>query len=136
MNPQKRCNELWRKALLLGITQVAIQGQLLGTILTLIKVFQKQGVSGNPEQTKQPSAPKYPVNNPFRPLKEELQTLKPKKKLSPGWQLGLFVWRIETYQWDNTDSPHIYFPIGPQRQLVNFLIDTEAQMSIISSLDA
>jgi len=38
-----------------------------------IQAFEKQGVSGNLEQTKQLSAPEDPTNNPFRLLKEELQ---------------------------------------------------------------
>lgn len=62
--------------------------------------------------------------------------MKPRKRVRPRRQLGLPVQKIETYQWHNTDSPHIYVPVSPQRQLVNFLIDTEAQISIISSLDA
>ncbi|XP_074965396.1 uncharacterized protein LOC142064386 [Phalacrocorax aristotelis] len=80
VDPQKRHNGLWRKALALGIPRVAIRGQPTEIVLSLVRAFEKQRISGNPEQTKQPPTPKVLVNNPFSPFKEELQILKPKNE--------------------------------------------------------
>jgi len=53
-----------------------------------------------------------------------------KKQVMAGSQLGLLVWQVETYQRIDYDGSHILRSISPQRQLVKFLIDMGAQISI------
>ncbi|KAK4810621.1 hypothetical protein QYF61_007358 [Mycteria americana] len=59
-----------------------------------------------------------------------------KKRVVPGRQLGLPVRKVEAYQWINDNGPYILIPVGPQRQLVKFLIDTGAQISLLTQQDA
>ena len=54
----------------------------------------------------------------------------------PGRQLDLPVWQVESYQWINNNGPYILIPVGPRRQLVKFLIDMGAQISILTQQDA
>lgn len=63
-------------------------------------------------------------------LREKLKGMKQKKQVMAGSQLGLLVWQVETYQWIDYDGSHILRSISPQRQLVKFLIDMGAQISI------
>ena len=53
-----------------------------------------------------------------------------------GSQWGLPVRQREVYQWTSYDGPHILIPVCPQRQLVKFLIDRVAQISILIQQDA
>jgi len=46
-----------------------------------------------------------------------------------GRQLGLTVWEVEACKGVSDDGPYILIPIGPQGQLVKFLIDMGAQIS-------
>lgn len=50
--------------------------------------------------------------------------------------MGLLTQRIMTYQWSDKDGPHIYLPVGPRKQHLNFLITTGAQISPITPTDA
>ncbi|KAK4819569.1 hypothetical protein QYF61_007080, partial [Mycteria americana] len=59
-----------------------------------------------------------------------------KKRVVSGRQLGLPVRKVEAYQWINDNGPYILIPVGPQRQLVKFLIDTGAQISLLTQQDA
>lgn len=44
--------------------------------------------------------------------------------------------RIMIHQWSDKDGPHIYLPVGPRKQHLNFLITTGAQISPITPTDA
>ncbi|KAK4806261.1 hypothetical protein QYF61_013405 [Mycteria americana] len=74
-------NELWRNALALGIPRAAIQGQPTGIILSLIEAFQKRDNGERKERISTPPAP-HPRrgDNPFLPLREELQGMKSKNE--------------------------------------------------------
>lgn len=50
--------------------------------------------------------------------------------------MGLSVQQVESYQQIYNSEPYILIPIGPQQQLVTFLIDTGAQISILTQHDA
>lgn len=43
---------------------------------------------------------------------------------------------MEAYQNVSGDGPHILIPVGPQGQLVEFLIDRRAQISILTQEDS
>ena len=43
---------------------------------------------------------------------------------------------MEAYQWINNNGPYVLIPVGPRQQLVKFLIDTGAQISILTQQDA
>lgn len=52
-------------------------------------------------------------------------------------QLGLPVQKVEAYQLISDDGPYILIiPVGPWGQLVKFLIDMGAQISILTQKDA
>jgi len=54
----------------------------------------------------------------------------------PGQKLGLSVQQVESYQRIHNNGPYILNPVGPQQQLTKFLIDTGAQISILTQQDA
>ncbi|KAK4818861.1 hypothetical protein QYF61_020080 [Mycteria americana] len=84
-NPQtesrEQRNELRRNALALGIPRAAIQGQPTGIILSLIEAFQKRDNGERKDHISTPPAP-HPRrgDNPFLPLREELQDMKSKNE--------------------------------------------------------
>jgi len=43
---------------------------------------------------------------------------------------------VEAYQWVSDDGSYILIPVGPQGQLVEFLTDKGAQISILTQQDA
>ena len=49
--------------------------------------------------------------------------------------MGLPVRRVDVYQWISNDGPYIILPVGPHGQPVKFLMDTGAQISILTKQD-
>ncbi|KAK4828563.1 hypothetical protein QYF61_027532 [Mycteria americana] len=124
---RKQRNELWRNALALGIPRAAIQGQTTGVVLSQTEAFQKRNNGERKKCISTPSAPDpREGDNPFLSLREELSRR----------QLGLPVRKVEAYQWIRDNGPYILIPVGPQRQLVKFLIDMGAQISVLTQQDA
>lgn len=50
--------------------------------------------------------------------------------------MGLPARKAEAYQWIRDDGPYILISVGPQGQLVKFLTDTGAQISVLMQQDA
>lgn len=96
-----------KKNLALGVPQVAVWGWETGAILTVGQAIQKQEVVGKSEQTEQPSASKGPTNNSFRPLREGLQILKPKKKTSKSW---MATWAVHQQNLSSSVGWHRWQP--------------------------
>lgn len=69
-------NELRRKALTLGIPRTAIQGQPTGIILSLVEAFQQLDNG----ESKDHISPSLKGDNPFLPLRQELQDMKSKNE--------------------------------------------------------
>lgn len=42
---------------------------------------------------------------------------------------------MEAYQWLNEGGPYILIPVGPQEQQIKFLMDTGAQISVLTHQD-
>ncbi|KAK4810566.1 hypothetical protein QYF61_004529 [Mycteria americana] len=59
-----------------------------------------------------------------------------KKRVVSGRHLGVPVRKVEAYQWISDNGPYILIPVGPRGQLVKFLIDTGAQISLLTQQDA
>ena len=95
----------------------------------MINVIQRQGQGGNIPNTQTPPPPAPRENsNPF--------PFSVRKQIAPGRQLGLSVRQVESYQWILYDGPYILLPVGCRQQMTKFLIDTEAQISILAQQDA
>ncbi|KAK4819549.1 hypothetical protein QYF61_007060 [Mycteria americana] len=100
---------------------------------------------GDPDDSEpEDDNPLFPTNPPeyeARPIVKTERTggtagHEVKKRVVSGRQLGLPVQKVEAYQWISDNGPYILIPAGPQRQLVKFLIDTGAQISLLTQQDA
>ncbi|KAK4830063.1 hypothetical protein QYF61_008401 [Mycteria americana] len=131
--PNKEWTELWRKALDLGIPRPILHGVSTGDLRTLI---QSLGKKNNPagENCLAGKPPTHKESAPSAPGLIDKAESQRKKLSSPGRAVSHSARQVLAIQWlsDEYSDPTIAIPIGPRKILVNFLIDTGVQISVIT----